>query len=357
MIITILSTVFVLGVLVFIHELGHVLAAKAFKIRVERFSMGFPPRMIGKKIGDTDYCLSWIPFGGYAKIAGMVDESMDSEALKNPPQPWEYRSRPWIQRFIVVFAGPFMNIVFTFLVFFFATIFTGINELDTSSRIGSLMPDYPAAAAGLLAGDEIQTIDNNPVNSWKDITILIKERKTEEIGLTVKRADSLFSLILTPKIDEISLNGKSITVPRIGISPAYIKHKAGPLRAIVLSSKAVGNLTKLIVDSFYRLITGKESIKNVAGPVGIAKMAGDSARAGAGVLFSFMALLSINLAILNLLPIPVLDGGHLFILCIEGVIRKEISTKAKLVVQQIGMFLLLGLMVFVIYNDIIKAVH
>ncbi|MBN2417088.1 RIP metalloprotease RseP [bacterium] len=353
---TLLATVFVLGVLVFIHELGHLLAAKMFKIRVERFSLGFPPRMFGKQIGETDYCISWIPFGGYAKIAGMVDETMDKDALKQPPQPWEYRSRPWIQRFLVVFAGPFMNIVFTFLVFWGAAIFYGIAEPDSGTGIGEMLEGYPAAEAGLQAGDVILSVDGEDVATWDSVTEAIRGNASGTVRFRIERNDSVLTIDVFPRMEETLLNGDIVTMPKVGILPEYTTRPAGPFRSIVIAGESVWNLTDLIVTSIFRLITGRESMKSVAGPVGIAKMAGESARAGAGALFYFMALLSLNLAILNLLPIPVLDGGHLLILCIEGVTRHEISTKTKLVVQQIFMFLLLALMLYVIYNDVTRSI-
>lgn len=353
---TLLATIFVLGVLVFIHELGHLLAAKMFKIRVERFSLGFPPRMFGKQIGETDYCISWIPFGGYAKIAGMVDETMDKDALKEPPQPWEYRSRPWIQRFVVIFAGPFMNIFFTFLIFWGAAIFYGIAEPNSGTGIGEMLDAYPAAEAGLQTGDVILSVDSTDVATWQAVTEAIRGNETGTIRFRVERNDSLKTIDVLPRMEETLVDGDIVSLPKVGILPEYTARPAGPFRSFIIAGESVWNLTDLIVVSIYRLITGKESMKSVAGPVGIAKMAGESARAGAGALLSFMALLSLNLAILNLLPIPVLDGGHLLILCIEGVTRHEISTRTKLIIQQVFMFLLLALMIYVIYNDLTRTI-
>ena len=353
---TIIATVFVLGVLVFIHELGHFLVSKIFKIRVERFSLGYPPRMIGKKIGDTDYCLSWIPFGGYVKISGMVDESLDTEALEKPPQPWEYRSKPWIQRILVIFAGPLMNIIFPFLVFLAGVLIYGIAEPSLESRLGELVPDMPAAEAGLKSGDHIIEAGGQELTLWQEMTEIIRSSPDKKLSLKWMRGDSLLSSDIIPRPETLVVDGEEKIIGQIGVWPEFQMKRVGIIRAVGQSSVMVYDLCEMMLSTIGKLITGRESIKSLAGPVGIAKMAGDHARAGFASLISFMAFLSLNLAILNLLPIPVLDGGHLLLLGIEGVIRRTIPLKVKLVVQQVGMFLLLALMVFVIYNDIIKAV-
>ncbi len=356
MILTLIATVFVLGVLIFVHETGHFLSAKIFKMRVERFSLGYPPRMIGKKVGDTDYCISWIPFGGYVKIAGMVDESFDTKSLANPPQPWEYRSRPWYQRYLVILAGPFMNILFTFLVFWAAILLYGVAQPSRGTVIGDMIKDYPAYEAGLRPGDKILAINQQPVEKWQEVQTLIREGGEGGITLRLSRKDSVFNAVITPVFEQDPTEPGTATVPKVGILPQFSQERVGFLRSFAEAGRSVYDLTELIVVSVYRLITGQESIKNVAGPVGIARMAGDYARAGFGALLAFMALLSLNLAILNLLPIPVLDGGHLTLLIIEGVIRREIPIRVKLVIQQIGMILLLALMLYVIYNDVLKVV-
>jgi len=353
--ITLLSTVFVLGVLIFVHEFGHFIFAKLFKIRVERFSLGYPPRMIGKKVGDTDYCLSWVPFGGYVKISGMVDESMDEEALKTPPKPWEFRSRPWIQRMLVVFAGPMMNIVFTFLIFWIGTLVVGQQTYDESSRVGRVEVNMPAEAAGVLSGDRVTSVNGSPVTQWIEMTQAIRNSGGETLELTVLRADSSFTLILTPDVREVDQDGQIVRVPVIGIGAVTERHSISFGRSFIQAGTMTWDLGKLIVESVSKLIAGRESIKNLAGPVGIAQMAGQSARAGWVSLISFMALLSLNLAILNLMPIPVLDGGHLLFLTIEGVIRREIPLKVKLIIQQVGMAVILVFMVLVIYNDVLRV--
>ncbi len=353
MITTILATVFALGVLIFIHELGHFIAAKAFGMRVETFSMGYPPRLTGKKIGDTDYCISWIPFGGYVKITGMVDESLDTKTLQKPPEPWEFRAKPWYQRMIVVFAGAGMNLLFG-LIFFIVLAWT-TGQVVNESRIGTLVSGQPAEMAGFQKGDHILSINDTPVSTWEDLTREIRHSTELPLSIEVERESESQILTVNPSIQTIqNQDGEPVEIPMIGIGP-MVRKTTFP-NAVVQGSQAAYGISKMILESLWKLISGQESVKSLGGPVAIAKMAGESARAGFGVLISFTALLSINLALLNLLPLPVLDGGHLLILSIEGLVRREIPTKAKLIIQQVGMALILGLMLFVIYNDIVRVV-
>ncbi len=416
---TIVAFIFVLGVLVFIHEFGHFIMAKLVKIRVERFSLGFPPRMIGKKIGETDYCLSWIPIGGYVKMSGMIDESLDKDSIKG--EPWEFMSKPIFQRFLVIFAGPLMNILLAVFIFSGITYVKGVNEpagptiaavnpgsfaehagfqkgdlilsvegrtvltwseiqeyklknapvpvqwkrgdailsgmlissfADSLQRtypplVGEVMPDSPAAAVGIQKGDRITGIDEQSILTWEDLTSIVHEKPGVKLMITWSRNDQILSASVVPTSD--SPDGKG----RIGIGVDTHHVQVGMFHSIAAGYQYSAYMVKVVYLSLKRIIAGQESFKNAfGGPIVIAKMAGESARSGMENLLLFMAFLSLNLGILNLLPIPVLDGGHLLFLAIEGVIRKPIPTKAKIVFQQIGMALLLAFMVFVIINDI-----
>ena len=201
MIITLLATVVVLSILVFLHETGHFAAAKLFGMRVERFSIGYPPRLAGKKIGDTDYCISAVPFGGYVKISGMVDESFDKEQLSKKPEPWEYRSRPWIQRFTVIFAGPLMNILFALIIFIGAVMIYGVAVQKPGTEIGQVMDKMPAAEAGLMPGDKIVEVDNHPVETWKAEKISIWHPGHHDNPLGMR----LTTLMISKKIPDSSV--------------------------------------------------------------------------------------------------------------------------------------------------------
>jgi len=354
--ITLLATVFVLGVLVFIHELGHFLTAKAFKIRVERFSMGYPPRLFGKKIGETDYCISAIPFGGYVKIAGMVDESMDKKQLEEEPKPWEFRSRPWIQKILVIVSGPLMNIVLAFLIYTGGILFQGVDEVKYPV-VAEVVQGKPAHAAGIHPGDRIVSVNGEKIDTWKRLTEIVYASPGKSVRLEWSRHDTLFLKDLVPVKEKILFKGDIKEVGLIGIAPKVETRRATFFEAVNGSTMNMYYFTRLVFVSLGKLVTGQESVRSLAGPVFIAKMAGDSARSGASVLFGFMALISLNLGILNLFPFPVLDGGHVLVIGIESLIRREISIKTKMVIQQVGMVILIGLMLFATYNDILRIFH
>jgi regulator of sigma E protease len=345
--ITLLATAFVLSVLVFVHEMGHFLSAKGFHIRVERFSLGYPPRLFGVRRGDTDYCVSAVPFGGYVKISGMVDESLDRKAVEGPPQPYEFRSKPWFQRLIVVLAGSFMNLLLAYFVLTAFARIQGVGRIQ-GTTVGVVSEGRPAAAAGLKPDDRIVRVDGDSVPDWEALTGRIHSAPGRTLRIEWMRGDSLRSALITPVLD--TLEGRPVGL--IGIQAKSVVVKIGWAESFVESAKYCWQISKLIVVSLVRLITGQESLKTLGGPVKIAQLAGDSARQGMGHLFYLMALLSLNLGLLNLLPFPVLDGGHVLILCIEAVIRREIPVRAKMIIQQAGMVLLIGLILLVTYNDI-----
>ena len=338
--------IFVLGLLVFFHEFGHFIMAKLVGIRVERFSLGLPPRLIGKKIGDTDYCISATPFGGYVKMSGMIDESMDKESIKG--EPYEFMSKPVWARALVIAAGPLFNVLLTVLIFAVTFMSLGIAEpVDpTPTVIGAVMSDRPADRIGLKAGDKITHINTQPVTEWGEIVKIINAAPGQELFLEWERNGEKFSASVTPEYDKI------LDIGLIGIEPLTVNRRAGIFEAFGLGFERAWYFTKLLGRSIGLMFAGEASFReDLAGPVRIAQMAGDSAKSGFLSLMGFAAFLSLNLGLLNILPLPVLDGGHLVMLGIEGTIRRPLSVKFKLIVQQVGMALLLALMLFVIFND------
>jgi regulator of sigma E protease len=343
MLTTIISFIFVLGLLVFIHELGHFISAKMVGIRVERFSLGFPPRMIGKKIGDTDYCLSWVPLGGYVKMAGMIDESMDT-TIKG--EPWEFQSKSIWQRVFVISAGPFMNILLAIVIYGMIVYFNGIGE-PVGTTVGEVLPGKPAETIGLQPGDVITSVDQQPVETWQELTKIIHSHPGEELEITWVRDGEEFTSVVTPELQPQS------NIGLIGIGSKIQYRKAGFFEAVGYGFNISLRIVKLIGASIKLIITGEESIKSaLGGPIIIAKMAGESAKMGLQSLFEFTAFISLNLGLLNIFPFPVLDGGHLVFLGIEAIRRKPLSIKTRLAAQKVGMALLLALMVFIIINDI-----
>lgn len=341
--------IFTLGLLVFIHELGHFLLAKLVGIRVERFSVGFPPRLFGKKVGDTDYCVSAVPLGGYVKMSGMIDESMDQTTIKG--EPWEFMSKPVWARFLVIFAGPAFNILLAAVIYSSIIFFTGIASTvePTYSVVGAVGQETPAEMVGLQEGDRITKIDGHDITMWTDLVSVVGAVGEREVEIEWVRDGEVFSKTITPAMNPLTEKSQ------IGIMAVTEIQRVGFFKSIYYGGLNTVDNTVMIFKSFGLLFTGKVPAKDaLAGPIKIAEMTGEVAERGFVALLSFAAILSINLGLLNLLPIPVLDGGHLVLLGIEGITRRPISTKIKMAVQQVGMALLLALMVFVIINDVLK---
>ncbi|MEA3500365.1 MAG: RIP metalloprotease RseP [Candidatus Marinimicrobia bacterium] len=348
----IISTIVVLGILVFIHEFGHFIAAKIVGIRVDKFSLGFPPKIVGKKIGETEYCLSWIPLGGYVKLAGMMDESMDEDYAKNPIEPYEYRAKKWWQKIFVASAGVIMNLLLAILIFTIFTFKTGIPDVSNDPIINEIAKDMPAAEVGLQSGDRIISVNGYKIEKWEDMSDVIHNFAGKKISLKYERSNEVKTVKLTPVLQQTVVNGSITKVGMIGISGKIEYHSANFGEAISSGVKTTYYWFKLTVSSLGMLIKGEESLKNVGGLVMIGQLAGESARNGLMSLFSLIAILSVNLAFINILPIPALDGGHIIIAIIEGIIGRELNIKVKMAIQQIGTFLLLGLIVLVMINDI-----
>ena len=346
---TLLATIFVLGVLVFLHEFGHFIVAKIVGVRVNRFSLGFPPRLIGKKIGETDYCISAIPLGGYVKLAGMIDESLDKTPLRG--EPWEFQSKPWLYRLGVILAGPLSNYLVAILLFAGLVLTKGIGYVKDTT-VGEVISEYPAEKAGIRVGDRIVAINGQPVTRWEDMTEIIHSRPNQEVTVEWERDGQKFVAVIHTRAQKAPVDGDIREIGLIGIGPKVYTRKVGLFSAIGYGAKRTVYLTKLIYVSLKKIITGTESIRSLGGPLIIAKLAGESARTGWDSVFALMAFLSLNFAILNLLPIPALDGGHMLFLIIEGIIRRPVPTKVKMIIQQIGMVIIFALIILVLFNDI-----
>jgi len=348
---TFLATLLVLGVLIFVHELGHFLVAKWAGIRVERFSMGFPPKMIGFTRGETEYCISWIPLGGYVKMAG---ENPDEGEITGDPR--EFMSKSVGVRALVIIAGPLMNFVAAFLLFAMAFFFYGRPVPDTTQvTVGSVTEGYPAEKIGLKSGDQIVSIDHQKVGTFPEMAGIVNAKPGQIVDVTWKRGDDVYSAPVLTKIDTAKTEaGTDSLVGRIGIGPGFITEPMGLFASIGEGFSQTVYLCGATLKVFGDLVTGQMSIRMISGPVGITRMAGEFARQGFNMLLGFMAVLSVNLAILNVLPVPILDGGHLLFLLIEKLRGRPLTIKQRAIAQQVGLVLLLMLIVTVTYNDILR---
>lgn len=349
---TFLSAIVLLGVIIFVHELGHFLFAKLMGVRVLKFSLGFGPKLIGRKHGDTEYLISGIPFGGYVKMLGETTE----DELPEEDKPFAYNYQPVWKRFVIVFAGPLFNIIFAVIIFCFSFL-SGFPALVP--EIGEVMPDTPAEKARLAKGDTITGINGVAVNQWDEMTDIIHKSPGKTLNLEIRRESTVIQVAIVPESKKVKdIFGDERLVGLIGIKPSgntFIKKEniAGAISAGFARTWDISVLTMVsIVKLFQRAIP----MDTVGGPILIVQMAGEQASRGFLSFFVFMAVINVNLGILNLLPIPVLDGGHILFLTIEAIRRKPLSEKIISVSQKIGMAFILTLMVFVLYNDILRLI-
>ena len=404
---TILALIFVLGVLVFVHELGHFLAARSVGVRVERFSIGFPPRLltfiptekgwvfklffyrriedgklewgpvlektlkkIPRKATETEFNVALIPLGGYVKMAGTIDESLDDEITGAPD---ELTSKSRLQQAWVMSAGVIMNLILAVLVYTGVSWSQGaivsINDepvvgvvADTLLQINpeSATPMKilgPAFKVGIRSGDRIVTIDSKEINSWNQMTSLIHSRPGDSLSITWSREGFQYTDSVVPIVAGKDVcDCRVIDLGMIGIAPDTAHQENDVFSALAYGfSKTQENVDK-IYNSVCALVSGNAPFSDLGGPILIAQLAGKSARAGFLSLILFTAFISVNLAFVNILPIPGLDGGHLLIILLESITRREFSVKVRIRIQQVGMAILMLLIVSVLYNDIARLI-
>jgi len=348
-----LSFLVVLGILIFVHEFGHFLVARRLGVGVTKFSFGFGPKLAGFRRGETEYLLSAIPLGGYVKLVG------ESDGESVPPEERErsFSHKPVRVKMAVVLAGPLGNLIFAFLVFW-AVFLGGVPSLTT--RIGDVVENSPAARAGLVKEDVIVRVGERPVETWEELARGIREEGAgKRLDLTVRRGDREIHVEVVPEIREgRSIFGEEIREPKIGVVAGQetIRQPISPLGAIGRAGKETWKLIVLTVMTVVKLIQRVVPSETLGGPILIAQIAGDQARQGALPFFYFLGLLSVNLGILNLFPIPILDGGHLVFFTIEGLLRKPLSPQVRAAAQQVGLAVILMLTALVFYNDIARLI-
>jgi len=346
--VTIVLAIIVLGIIIFFHELGHFLVAKFTGIRVEKFSIGFPPKLVGKKIGETEYQIGAIPFGGFVRLAG--EEHPEGEE----PQPYEFLAKPPRIRILVLLAGPIMNLLMGLILVWTGFIFHGeSNPLFDKAEVGGLIPGMPASEAGLMVGDVILKVDGDTVSNWNELSDEIHSKPDTSVVLVILRKDSVFNLECQPESRKVSLESGDTVFGMIGIIWQSEQTRLPAGTAFIRSIEATYMFSGAVLGFIWSLIVGESSLKDIGGPVMITRMTGETAKMGLWPLLLFVAALAINLGILNLLPIPVLDGGQILFTVIEAIRKKRISDRVRSIFQQVSMLLLLGLMAIVTIKDVI----
>jgi regulator of sigma E protease len=357
---TFVWAVVLFGILIFFHELGHFIFAKLSGVGVQKFSLGFGPALIKRKIGDTEYMISVLPLGGYVKMVG----EEPGEEIKDLDKDRAFNCQPVWKRALIVLAGPVFNLVLAYIVF---VVFLSISlpvSIPTlksiTATIEEVADDSPAMRAGLKKDDLIVAIDGRSVSDWNEMAEIFSKNPGVDLGLRVKRGNDVIDLRVTPEPTKArDYEGKEITVGRIGISKKIdfkVIESSSIIMAFVKGAEAVYEWSALTLEVVVKMVTGGISAKQVGGPILIVDAASKAASAGAAAYFGFIAIISINLAILNLLPIPVLDGGHLMFMSIEALRGKPLSERVMNVATRIGFTMIMLLIAFVFYNDTIRII-
>ena len=354
---TTLAFVVALGVLVFVHELGHFLTAKRLGVKVLRFSIGFGPIAWRRQPGETEYALSVIPLGGYVKMLG--EDADGDEAVPEAERHRAFSAQGPMRRAAIIFAGPATNFVFAFVVYAFVFGLAGAPIPSNEPRIGGVSATTPAERAGLRTGDLVQSIDGKAIDSWEGLSKTVRASEGRTLHLVLERDGRRVEVDVTPEPHDLpSVDGSEVEhAYLIGIEPSRDWEPVGPLQGIVLAAGQTGGTAIAVLRGLVQMVTGHVSVKELGGPIAIAQAAGRQARNGVWSYLMMLALLSINLGVLNLMPVPALDGGHLALISVEGAIGRPLKPRALELAQQVGVLLLVSLMVFVFYNDIHRLVQ
>ena len=385
----ILAFIVLIGVIVFVHELGHFWAARSVGVGVERFSVGMPPNFIDftktkkglvidifffafhenrikwKKVfsttlisfnapSETVYTIGLLPLGGYVKMKGILDENMDSDFKGSED---ELESKNSLQKIWVMSAGVIMNLILTFFVFVLIGNLQGDTRVENNdTTIDYIIPEQPAELAGIISGDKILSIDNIEVETWSDAVIIIEQHPNKTIPIIVERSEAILSFkaslgsrpnLSTGRVDQ--------QVGTLGVSKSQVPVQLNFQEAIVYGFNETIWAMTLMTSSLKMIFQGNVSRDEVGSVIMIGDMAGQAAQAGLVPFLFLMALISVNLAYINILPIPGLDGGHIALILIEVLMGRKLSVKSRIRIQSIGMFILLSLMVFLLLNDIIRV--
>jgi regulator of sigma E protease len=338
-----------LGVLIVFHEFGHFLLAKLSGVGVLTFSVGFGPKLWVKKKGETEYALSAFPLGGYVKMVGEDPE----EEVQQSDIERSFAHKGLLTRIAIVAAGPGFNLLLAIILLMVVFLFYGVPVLST--QVGGVEPGSPADRAGIRKGDVIVSLNDQAVREWDELSRGIKESQGKPLNVRIRRdAEDVTVTVEPAKKEGRNIFGETRDEWVIGIGSQVSIEKGNPGLAIVRAFQQTYDYSKLTLLALYKMIKGDVSPRNLGGPILIAQMAGQQAQEGLGSFLAFIAVLSINLGVLNLLPIPVLDGGHLLFFLVESVIGRPVAVKHREMAQQVGIFLLMLLMIYAFYNDIAR---
>jgi regulator of sigma E protease len=337
----------VMSLLIIVHEFGHFWVARKRGVKIEKFSLGFGPKIFKWRGPETEYNLCLFLFGGYVQLAG---ESPD----KAEGKPWEFLSQSATSRSLIVVAGPLLNFILGFFIFVLVFLFGAPTLIN---KIGDFIANYPAQSAGLKKGDQILAIDGKNTPYWEDVAEIIHKNNGNPLKLTINRQGENLEIDVVPKVEERKdLLGNKVRVGLVGIVPAeeiaLVRYNF--FGAVHLGFKRTLELTVLTYRALYNMLLRRLSFKEVTGPVGIYFLVQKTAKLGFIYLLNLIGILSISLASFNLLPLPILDGGHLFFFLLEKLRKKPLTYQTQIKIQQVGYALILTLLVFVVYNDLSK---
>ncbi|WP_243439195.1 RIP metalloprotease RseP [Fundidesulfovibrio soli] len=349
-----LSFVVVIGVLIFIHELGHFIVARFFGMGVRTFSLGFGPQLVGFRRGSTQYRISLIPLGGYVQLVGQDNEDDSTEGF--PPEQWFIRRPSW-QRMLVVAAGPLFNLALAWALY--ASMFYAHGRFETPAHIGQVTAQSAAERAGLMQGDTVSAVNGAPISFFRDLQKAVELSKGGPVTLTVERGSDKLTITITPDmLPQKNIFGEDVSKPILGIRSTQesINIPLGFVEAMREGLHQTWEVTSVTGQVFYKLVMGVVPVSSLGGPIMIAELVGKGTEQGLTSLATLTAMISVNLAILNLLPIPVLDGGHILFYALETIFRRPVSERIRMVTTKIGFALLMTLMLLATANDLIRIV-
>ncbi|MBF0480894.1 MAG: RIP metalloprotease RseP [Desulfovibrionaceae bacterium] len=348
------TVVVVLGGLIFIHELGHYLLARLLRIGVRTFSLGFGPKLLGFRRGMTEYRLSAVPLGGYVQLVGQDPGDEIPEGFRSEHR---FDLRPAWQRALVVAAGPSFNFLIAWLIIFGLFLFQGRYEL--SPVVGQVQAGGPAEAAGFLPGDRIESIGGVPTRTWQDLRDAIAASGGSPLAMSIRREGAPVRLEVTPRVmTRKNIFGEDVSTSMIAVAPSgeIVVIPFSAFEAMGASADKTAEVVRVTGQGIWKLIVGVVPLDTIGGPIMIAQLISQQVDKGAADVLSLAAFLSVNLGLLNLLPIPVLDGGHILFYILEGVRRRPVNMRWQQITTRFGLALLLSIMALAVYNDMHRTI-